>query len=143
VARRPIQTSAEKHAENTRHKRVDEGATQAQAGNLPTAKPDRSSACATQVCSQITAPTLFPPQKVQSPGAQHSSSTQSALRRCQSMTESLRLEKTSKIITSNHQPNTTTPAKPCPETITSGSSCVNPRAKKDYGVAAVLQSYQH
>jgi len=29
--------------------------------------------------------------------------------------ESLRLEKTSKIIKSNHQPNTTMPAKPCPE----------------------------
>ena len=29
--------------------------------------------------------------------------------------ESLWLEKTSKIIKSNRQPNTTTPAKPCPE----------------------------
>ena len=29
--------------------------------------------------------------------------------------ESLRLEKTSKIIKSNHQPNTTMPDKPCPE----------------------------
>jgi len=32
-----------------------------------------------------------------------------------SIIESLRLEKTSKIIKSNHQPNTTMPAKPCPE----------------------------
>ena len=31
------------------------------------------------------------------------------------ITESIRLEKTSKIIKSNHQPNTTMPAKPCPE----------------------------
>jgi len=31
------------------------------------------------------------------------------------ITESLRLEKTSKIIKSNHQSNTTMPAKPCPE----------------------------
>jgi len=31
--------------------------------------------------------------------------------------ESLRLEKTSKMIKSNHQPNTTTPAKPCPENL--------------------------
>jgi len=30
-------------------------------------------------------------------------------------TESLRLEKTSKIIKSNHQPITTLPSKPCPE----------------------------
>ena len=29
--------------------------------------------------------------------------------------ESLRLEKTSKIVKSNHQPDTTVPAKPCPE----------------------------
>jgi len=29
--------------------------------------------------------------------------------------ESLRLEKTSKIIKSNHSPNTTMPAKPCPQ----------------------------
>ena len=31
------------------------------------------------------------------------------------ITESLKLEKTSEIIRSNHQPNTTVPAKPCPE----------------------------
>jgi len=29
--------------------------------------------------------------------------------------ESLRLEETSKIMKSNHQPNTTLPTKPCPE----------------------------
>jgi len=32
-----------------------------------------------------------------------------------SHTESLRLEKASKIITSSHHPNPTTPAKPCPQ----------------------------
>jgi len=31
------------------------------------------------------------------------------------ITESLRLEKTSQIIKSNRHPNTTMPAKPCPE----------------------------
>ena len=31
------------------------------------------------------------------------------------ITKSLRLEKISKVINSNHQPNTTMPAKPCPE----------------------------
>ena len=34
---------------------------------------------------------------------------------CGRIIESLRLEKTSKIIKSNHQPTTTIPAKPCPE----------------------------
>jgi len=34
---------------------------------------------------------------------------------CLIVIASLRLEKTSKIIKSNHQPNTTMPAKPCPE----------------------------
>ena len=33
------------------------------------------------------------------------------------ITESLRLEETSKVIKSNHQPNTTMPAKPCPKVL--------------------------
>jgi len=44
-----------------------------------------------------------------------SSSSRKTVQASSQIIKSLRLEKTSKITKSNHQPNTTTPAKPCPE----------------------------
>jgi len=52
------------------------------------------------------------------------------------ITESLRLEKTSKIIRSNRQPNTTLPAQPCPEVPhpqVQGSSCAPQDVATSFG----------